>query len=86
MKTTVELSDALAKRARALAAREGTTLRALVEDGLRQVLAARREKTRFKLRDASVSGNGLQPEFRDAGWERIRDALYDSEESTTQSR
>lgn len=75
MKTTIELSDALAARAREVAAREGTTLRALVEDGLRQVLATRR-RPRFQLRDASVGGAGLQPEFRDAGWDRIRDALY----------
>ena len=46
MKTTIELSDALLEAARKVAALEGTTLRALVEEGLRQVVAARdaREK------------------------------------------
>lgn len=76
MKTTIELSDALATRAREVARQEGTTLRALVEDGLRQVLEARRQP-RFELRDAAVDGRGLQPEFRDGGWDRIRDALYE---------
>ena len=76
MKTTIEISDAILERAKAVAAREGTTLRALVEDGLRQVLQNRRAGT-FQLRDASVDGNGLTPEFAGAGWDRIRDAIYD---------
>lgn len=76
MKTTIEISDAILERAKTVAAREGTTVRALVEDGLRQILRNRRPST-FKLRDASVGGKGLTPEFKDAGWERIRDALYE---------
>ena len=76
MKTTIEISDAILERAKAVAAREGTTLRALVEDGLRQILRNRRSGA-FQLRDASVGGNGLTPEFSDAGWDRIRDAIYD---------
>jgi hypothetical protein len=80
MKTTIEISDAILEKAKAVAAREGTTVRALVEDGLRQVLRSRRTVGPFRLRDASVSGSGLQPEFRDVGWDRIRDALYEPEE------
>ena len=77
MKTTVEISDALLDAARKLAAREGTTLRALVEQGLRQVMAERRSpKKPFKLRDGSVKGRGLSPEFADAGWDEIRRAAY----------
>jgi hypothetical protein len=30
----------------------------------------------FPLRDASVDGNGLNPDYRDASWDRIRDAVY----------
>ena len=77
MKTTIEISDDLARKARAHAASEGTTLRALVERGLRQVLRADRKPHRFKLRDASVGGLGLQAEFRDADWQRIREAAYE---------
>jgi Arc/MetJ family transcription regulator len=76
MKTTIEISDAILERAKAVAAREGTTVRALVEDGLRQILRSRRV-SQFQLRDASVDGSGLTPEFQDAGWERIREAAYD---------
>lgn len=75
MKTTIEISDAIFERAKALAAREGTTVRALVEDGLRQILRERRAKP-FLLRDAAVGGEGLTPEFEGAGWDRFRDTAY----------
>jgi hypothetical protein len=77
MKTTVEISDSLAREAREVAAREKITLRALIEAGLRSVLKERRKSARFRLRDASFRGKGLQPEFRSADWERIREAAYE---------
>jgi len=77
MKTTVEISDALAREAKEVAIREKTTLRELIEAGLRAVLRERRRKTGFRLRDASFVGNGLQPEFRGADWERLREAAYE---------
>jgi hypothetical protein len=76
MKTTVEISDPLLQEAREVAARENTTLRALIESGLREVLDRRKRSTRFRLRDASVKGTGLRPEFRDANWARIREESY----------
>lgn len=76
MKTTVEIPDGLLLEAKERAARDGTTLRALVEEGLRTVLGARRAEA-FGLRDASVDGRGLSEEFRGAGWERIREAVYE---------
>ncbi|MGI8885808.1 MAG: type II toxin-antitoxin system VapB family antitoxin [Gaiellaceae bacterium] len=76
-KTTIDIPDSLLAEAKELAAREGTTLRALVESGLRAVIDRRRRGGQFRLRDASVSGRGLQPEFRDAGWESFRDAAYE---------
>lgn len=79
MKTTVQISDALLEEARTVAAQEGATLRELIEAGLRREVTERRRRRRrrFELRDASFKGRGLQPEFRDAGWDRIRDALYE---------
>jgi hypothetical protein len=79
MKTTVEISEALLAAARQEAEREGTTLRALLEDGLRRVLADR-NKARgkpFRLRDASVGGKGLQPGVREGDWASMRDRVYE---------
>ncbi len=77
MKTTIEIPDSLLKEARRLVAQEGTTLRALVEEGLRRVMTERRRAKPFKLRKASVRGKGLQPEMQGASWKQIRDAAYE---------
>jgi hypothetical protein len=77
MKTTVEIPDPLAEEAKDVARRDKTTLRALIEAGLRQVVRDRQRKARFRLRDASFGGSGLQPEFRDGDWRRIREAAYE---------
>lgn len=65
-------------RARKIAAREKTTMRALIEEGLRDVVRRRSRASRFELREASFKGGrGLQPGFADGGWERILDAGYE---------
>ncbi|HVL89868.1 MAG TPA: type II toxin-antitoxin system VapB family antitoxin [Actinomycetota bacterium] len=76
MKTTIEIADAVLAEAKKLASAERTTLRELVEQGLRHVIAQRSRKQSFRLRDASVDGTGLQPEFADQDWARIRQAAY----------
>ena len=77
MKTTIEISNALLADARKLAARERTTVRALVEQGLRQILSERKSRGVFKLRKATFQGQGLQSEFAGTTWERIREAAYE---------
>ena len=74
MKTTVEISDALLEEAKRVAAREGVTLRLLVEEGLRNALAARKTEKAFQLRDARSPGR-LRPEF-EGNWPAIRDEIY----------
>lgn len=61
VKTTIELSDALFHSAKAHAQQSQTTLRALVEEGLRRVLsdAHATAKPAFKLQDASVHGQAI---------------------------
>ncbi len=78
MKTTVEISDGLLAEARRLATRENTTVRALVEEGLRHVVATRRGAAAFRLRKASFKGQGLQPGVAGASWERIRDMAHEN--------
>ena len=77
MKTTIEISNAVLTAARAVAAREGTTVRALVEEGLRKVLVERRTKAEFRLRKVTFAGNGMRPEIRDRSWEAVRDLAYE---------
>jgi len=77
MKTTVEISDALLREAKRVAARDETTVRALIEEGLRHSLNARNDKRRFRLRDASYGKGGLRPEVEDGSWERLRDMIYE---------
>lgn len=72
MKTTVEISDSLLCEIRKIAAREGVTLRSLVERGLRQLVAQTKHGTPFKLRRASFKGCGLQPDPGEASWDRVR--------------
>lgn len=78
MKTTMEIPDLLIERARDLAARDNTTLKELVERGLRTVIseAEKKDAVEFALRDASVDGDGLQPEMQGATWERWRELAY----------
>lgn len=77
MKTTIDIADALAELAKQVAAEEGTTLRSLVEEGLRRVLEERGGRREFQLRKASFKGKGLRPEVKDGSWERIRDMAYE---------
>ena len=56
MKTAIEISDPLLREARKLAEREGVTLRALVERGLRSVVTETKAVAPFKLRRASFKG------------------------------
>jgi hypothetical protein len=77
MKTTLDISDPLLREARKVAARERTTLRALVEQGLRQVVADKKRRPAFRLRKASFKGRRLRPDLVDAGWDRLRDLAYE---------
>jgi Arc/MetJ family transcription regulator len=76
MKTTIEISDSLLEEARKLAAKEGTTVRAYVEQGLRRIVSERKSRGQFRLRRATYKGKGLQPGVQDATWERIRETIY----------
>jgi hypothetical protein len=77
MKTTIQIPDGLFEEARRLARREHTTLKALVEQGLRRILTERKRQAGFRLRRATFKGQGLQPPVAGASWEQIRDLSYE---------
>ena len=69
MKTTIDISDPLFTKAKALAQRENTTFRSLVEQGLQLIIRERTEKKTkpFRLKKASVKGSGLAPDAIGSG-------------------
>jgi len=77
MKTTVEIPDAVLDDARKVAASEGTTVRALIEAGLRREIQERKRRVGFRLRRASFKGRGLRPEVAGGSWEQIRSLAYE---------
>ncbi len=77
MKTTIQLPDSLFEEARKLAQRDRTTLKALVEQGLRQVIAERKRRGGFRMRKATFKGEGLNPQLAGASWEQVRELIYE---------
>lgn len=86
MKTTVDIADDLFARARQHADAHGTTLRALVEEGLRQVLAGQGQpaaRKPFRMRTFGGPGPdlGLQPPYDRLGLHQaILDDYYTTPE------
>lgn len=75
MKTTIDIADGLFEQGKAVAAREHTSFRALVEEGLRLALLRRSaQPAPYVLADASVRGDGLAPGL---SWELPRELAYD---------
>lgn len=77
MKTTLEIADNLLLRAKAVARRQGTTLRALAEEGLEQALARHESGAAVKVQPVVVDGAGVSPEYAGAAWDRLRRAAYE---------
>lgn len=77
MKITIDIADAILKEARAVAAKKHLTLRSLVEQGLRDIIAGSDSGEKFILRKASFKGNGPRDEFRGENWNKIREAAYE---------
>ena len=77
MKTTLDIPDPLLREVRKIASREHTTLRALVEQGLRKIVAERKATRPFRLRQVTFKGEGLVPELHWNDWDKIRDLAYE---------
>lgn len=77
MKTTIEIAAPVLEEAKRLARDEGVTLRVLVEEGLRGVVAARGSRKKFRLKDAGFKGRGVQPGVEEGRWSDVRDLIYE---------
>jgi len=73
MKATIDIADPVLTEAKLIAAHEGTTLRSLVEEGLRRVIEERAErKSGFKLRDCRYGSGGGAPGVNPDDWMSIK--------------
>lgn len=77
VKTTVDVSDALLKRAKRRAKLQGRTLRALIEEGLRRVLDEPNDRSApYVLPDRSVGDPKAEDPLARRTWAEIRDDIY----------
>jgi hypothetical protein len=77
MKTTLEISSPLLRRAKRVAAARGITLRALVEEGLTHALAREAGEKPAPAPLPAFGTGGLTPEYQGVGWYKVRDAIYE---------
>ncbi len=76
MKTTIDITDDLLRRAKGHVRRTGRPLRALVEEGLRMVLAAEEERPRYTLPDRAVGKKRGPDPLESLSWQELRDEIY----------
>lgn len=81
MKTTLDIHDELLLRAKRHAKQTGRPLRALVEDGLRQVLSAKTNRHRYRLPDLSVGNPDDSDPLESYSWQDLRELIYDDRET-----
>ena len=75
VKTTLEIQDTLMLRAKRLSKQTGRPLRALVEEGLRLVLAGSERRGSYHLPDLSVgNADGPNP-LEGFSWQALRDEI-----------
>jgi hypothetical protein len=79
MKTTIDINDALLRRAKRLAAKRNQTLKAILESALLEFVdeSGRVGRPRFKLRKHTFRGQGLMPGLDEHDWAAIRERLYE---------
>ncbi len=82
MKTTIEISTPIFKRAKKYAQEHHITLKTLIESGLQIILSGKSPQNGFTMPDCSVSGKGLQSGFNWDDWTSIRHAIYGRREES----
>jgi hypothetical protein len=74
VKTTAKVLERLFADAGAMAKRQGTTLRQMIDDRRAAIAQYRGRSPRFHLRDGSFSGEGPKPKL---GWSEIKRMIYE---------
>lgn len=78
MKTTVHIPDPLLAEAQSIASRDKTTLKELINEGLRNVVTERRKPKPFKLKDCSFPPPHLVKErVEPKSWDEIAAIIYE---------
>ncbi len=80
MKTTLNIQDELLARAKRHARRTGRPLRAVVEEGLRQVLSTETTRGRYVLPDHSVGEAGGKDPLEAYSWQALREEIFGKSE------
>jgi len=78
MSVTLDIDPNLWARAESTATNGGTSVRDLVEEGLRRVLAEQGDNVQID--DFATGGHGLDGRFNDGGWVNLRECIYGSED------
>ena len=81
MKTTLDIHDELLLRAKRHASRIGRPLRAVVEEGLRQVLAGPSRPPRYRLPDMSAGDPDAPDPLGEYSWHDLREAIYNDRDA-----
>lgn len=76
MKTTIDISDNIAIRARELSKRDQVSFKDLVEEGLLLVIQKHAAKPKRAIEPITFKGNGLTAAFQSGTWGDIRDTIY----------
>lgn len=76
MKTTLDIPDALLRRAKAHAKNTGRPLRAVVEESLRRLLDEPGPAPAYELPDLSVGDADAPDPLENYSWQDLREEIY----------
>lgn len=76
MKTTLDLHDELLARAKRHAKEAGKPLRAVVEEGLRNILSSSTSRSQYILPDLRVGNPNADDPLEQYSWPELRDSIY----------
>jgi hypothetical protein len=77
MKTTIDITDPLLAQAKRLAAKRGTTLKALMEQGLRHVVADKAHAAPYQFVPVTDKMPVVPGGYPHMSWEQMRDIIYE---------